>query len=146
MNNNLMTRKELENLLIELEPGVKIELEKTPTGKLMVNKNPTKKELVEEKFADLVGQLITLSEAAKKFNMPRGTLEGWYYKGYITIAEESYPAKFDEAEIAYCVEIYNERKATGIGFYGAPLLDENGLPYELKHEALAKYRKRRRTK
>ena len=51
--------------------------------------------------------------------------------------------KLDEAEVAYCAEIYHERKAAGIRS-GAPLLDEDGLPYELKHPELSAYRCRKR--
>ncbi len=40
----------------------------------------------------------------------------------------------DEAEIVYCVVIYRQHRAQ-------PLLNENGLPYELKRPALAKYRR-----
>ncbi len=47
---------------------------------------------------------------------------------------------FNEAEIAYCVDIYQNRKRVG----GVPLLDENGLPYELKHPELSAYRRRKR--
>jgi len=106
----------------------------------------TKEELIAARFGDLQGQPITLTEAAKKYDVPRGTIEGWYYRTkYIyPIHSNSYPAYFDEAEIAYCAEIYHERKRSGTGFYGTPLLDEKGLPYKLKLPDLAKYRRRKK--
>ena len=51
--------------------------------------------------------------------------------------------ELNEADVAYCAEIYHERKANKIGFR-APLLDEAGLPYQLKHPKLAKYRLKKR--
>lgn len=38
----------------------------------------TKEEIIAAKFGDLIGQPITLSEAAEKNNIPRGTLNSWF--------------------------------------------------------------------
>lgn len=104
----------------------------------------TKEEIIADKFAHLEGQPITLSEAATKYDIPRGTIESWYYRAkYIQpIPPDSYPANFDEAEVAYLANIYHSRKETGSR---APLLDKNGLPYELKHPDLAQYRRKKST-
>ena len=64
-------------------------------------------------------------------------------KGYITVIEPGYQMKLNEAEVAYCVDVHNKKKEAGIGFRG-PLLDANGLPYQLKHPELAKYRREKR--
>ena len=105
----------------------------------------TKDEIIAAEFANLRGQEITLSAAAKKYNIPRGTIRNWFYNSYIApIHPDNYPMLFDEADVAYCADIYQERKQTGTGFFGAPLLDENGMPYELKHPSLAQYRKKKK--
>jgi hypothetical protein len=102
----------------------------------------TKEEIIAARYGDLQGQPITLSKAAKKYGVPRGTLEAWQYKGYFSASSpDAYPKLFDEAEIAYCAGIYRKRKKAGTGFRGAPLLDSNGLPYKLKRPDVAKYRR-----
>jgi hypothetical protein len=107
-------------------------------------KSQTKEEIITAKFIHLEGQPITLSEAAEKYDIPRGTIESWYYRAkYIQpIPPDSYPANFDEAEVAYLADIYHSRKKTGSR---APLLDKDGLPYELKHPDLAQYRRKKNT-
>jgi len=135
-----LTRKDLRKLLTNTRPGDKIEIK--PSGEILVQQ--TKEEIIQDKYPALIGQGITLSEAADRYGVPRGTIRNWYYNGYVGMIEDSYPMRLDEAEIAYCADIYKARKVSGVGFYGAPLLDENGLAYELKHEDLAKYRKRKR--
>lgn len=136
-----LTRKDLRKLLTNTRPGDKIEIK--PSGEIVVQQ--TKEEIIQDKYPALIGQGITLSEAADRYGVPRGTIQGWQYKDYISVVEDSYPVKLNEAEIAYCADIYKARKASGVGFYGAPLLDANGLAYELKHEWLAEYRKRKNT-
>lgn len=132
-----ITRTQLKKLLTNTRPGDKIIIK--PSGEVMVQQ--TKSEIIKDKYPALIRQGITLSEAAKKYKIPRGTIRDWNYKGYISVVEDSYPVLFNEAEISYCADIYKARKAAGIGFRGVPLLDENGLAYELKHEDLAKNRK-----
>lgn len=106
----------------------------------------TKAEFINTRFGTLQGHPITISEATKKYDVPRSTIKTWIYRNnYITpIFSDKYPACFDEADIAYCAEIYHQRKVAGTGFFGAPLLDENGLPYELKHPDLAQYRRKKK--
>jgi hypothetical protein len=107
----------------------------------------TKEEIIASKYTELQDQAITLSQASEKYKVPRGTIRNWFYNSYVKPTDPtSYPMLFNEAEIAYCAEIYYERKQAGTGFYGAPLLDENGLPYELKHPSLAKYRRKKKTR
>ncbi len=145
-----------EKVLIQLIAAGMIEaIEKDGETLVAVDKNgngnhgkgpQTKDEIIAAKFAHLGNQSITLTEAAKKYDIPRGTLQTWVYRNrYITPSHpDNYPVLFNEAEIAYCADIYHERKQAGTGFHGAPLLDEDGLPYELKHPDLAQYRHRKR--
>jgi hypothetical protein len=134
-----MTRDQLRKLLTNTRPGDKIKIKST--GEIVVKQ--TKAEIIQQEYPHLAGQGITLSEAAKKYGVPRSTIEKWHYNDYISVIENSYPIILNEAEIAYCADIYHARKAAGIGFRGVPLLDENGLAYELKHEVLAKNRRRK---
>ncbi len=131
-----------KNLLQYFPSGVKVNVNQTG-GAVTFTVQATKEQIINEKFGDLIGQPITLTEAAKKYGVKRATIEGWYYRAsYITpLDEDAYPKTFDEAEVAYLVEIYNDRRKTGSL---APLLDENGLPYQIKDpERAAKVRKQR---
>ncbi len=101
---------------------------------------PTKDDLLDK---SLIGQPITVTEAVQKYNIPQTTLLEWAKKGIVTVVEKGYRTKIDEADIAYCAKLYHERKNSGIGFR-APLLTDDGLPYELKHPKLAKYRQKKR--
>lgn len=109
----------------------------------MLTAQMTREQLIAEKFPRLIGKPITLSDASQKYGVPRTVLSTWYYRNsYIEpIDPDAYPKFFDEAQIAYLSEIYARRKQTGSK---APLLDDNGLPYELKHPELADYRRKKR--
>jgi hypothetical protein len=136
-----------ENILTQLIQAGKIEAVRLPSGEVLVPADNgthiiTKEQIIEEDFAALRGQLITVSEAAEKYDIPRSTIQSWIYRSnYLEPVGDNYPLVVDEAEVAYCVNIYKQRRATGSK---APLLDENGLPYELKHPDLAAYRRQKR--
>lgn len=141
-----LTQEQAQTLLTDLKPGSTIEVRKLPTGEIVVSDpTQTKEDILKEKFACLIGQPITVSDAAEKYGIPRTTIFDWKNKGYVTVLETGYRLTIDEAEMAYCSDIYNRRKASGLGFRGSPLLDEHGLEYELKHENLARYRRKRKT-
>lgn len=140
-----LTPEQARQLLTDLKPGSKIEVRKLPTGEIAVSDpTQTKEDILKEHYACLIGQPITVSDAADKYRIPRTTIFDWKNKGYVTVLETGYRLTMNEAEVAYCSDIYNRRKASGLGFRGSPLLDENGLEYELKHENLARYRRRRK--
>ena len=42
----------------------------------------TKEEFIAAKFSELLDQPITLSEAAVKYDIPRGTLQMWVYRNH----------------------------------------------------------------
>ena len=137
----IMTASEAVDLLYSLPPGVKIEIN---TGAITLTTYTTKDELLKDKYPHLLNQHITLSEAAEKYNLPRGTISSWIYKtGYISpVDPNGHPIFVCEAEIAYLADIYNERRATKSK---APLIDKStGLPYKIKLPNLAAYRKRRK--
>ena len=141
-----LTKTETENLLHKLPAGVKIEVTKTlGAGEFIVTaEKQTKAEIIAERYPKLVGHPITLSDAAQKYGVPRTTIQGWVYRSnYLApLDPTSYPTRFDESEIAYLVEIYTQRKLSDSK---AKLLDDNGLPYEIKHPELADYRRRKKT-
>ena len=97
-----------------------------------------------EDFAHLEGVPITVSEAARKYGVSVQTLHNWIKKGYITPLKrgtsKNNPTVCNEAEIAYCAQIYEVRKLFGVRF-GAPLLNADGTPYLLKHPGLSLYRR-----
>ena len=84
---------------------------------------------------------ITVTEAAEKYNVYRTTIIRWKGKGYIGVIQPGYRMTLNEAEVAYCAAIHHERKASGLGYRGVPLLDDEGLPYKLKHPELSRYRR-----
>lgn len=101
---------------------------------------PTKNDFLKR---ELVGKHITVSEAVKRYNIPQTTIFAWVKNGLVSVLEQGYRTIVDEADIDYCAMIYHERKQSGIGFR-APLFNEDGLPYKLKHEQLAIYRRNKR--
>ena len=133
-----------EKVLTQLIQAGKIEAVRLPSGELLVsadNKQPkTKEQIIAEKFAGLRENPITVTEAAQKYNLHRDTVLEWKKQRYISVLKPGYRMELDEAEVAYCAEIYHQRK----GRSGVPLLDENGLPYQLKHPGLSRYRQSKR--
>lgn len=133
-----------QNILTNSRPNAKIELKKLSTGEFVVL-GQTKEGIIKEKYPNLIGQPITISDASEKYDVPATTIREWHKKGYIKVVEPGYQMKLNEADIAYCADIYKDKKSSGIGFRGGPLLDENGLPYQVKHQSLSEYRKRRKS-
>lgn len=139
-----LSPSDLEQLLTKLEPGSKLELEKTPSGEVIVS-GLTKEQIIEQDYGHLAGQGISMSKAAKKYRVPRGALQNWIYrKNYVNIVDEdSYPQLVDEAHIALCAAIYHERKEEGIT--GVAYFEDDGTVITgLKHPKLAAYRARKR--
>lgn len=93
---------------------------------------------------DLIGIAITVTDAAKKYNVNRFTILTWKNRGLIKTIKDGYRAEIDEADMAYCAKIYHDRQQAGIR-YGAPLLNEDGQPYMLKHPQLSEYRRKKAT-
>jgi hypothetical protein len=140
-----------EDVLTRLIQDGRIEAAQLPSGELLVSdesmNEKTKEQIIKEQFPHLQGTGITISQAATKYNVPRSTLEAWVSRyGYITIVDDhNYPKTINEAEVAYCAEVYHTRRTKGIRSGGIPLLNEHGLPiYELKHPELSEYRQRKK--
>jgi hypothetical protein len=144
------TYKLSENVLTQLIQTGKIEAVRLPSGELLVPASNgsdlrSKHNVINQKFRDLCGKPITVTEAAEKYDLHRDTVLEWKKREYITVLKSGYRMELDEAEVAYCAEIYHQRQTTG-GTRGVPLLDENGLPYQLKYPDLAKRRRYQRHK
>jgi hypothetical protein len=136
-----------ENILTQLIQAGKIEAVRLPSGELLVaanNSSPpkTKEQIIEEKFAHLQNQSITVAEAIEKYDLNRSTISRWKDHEYITVLKPGYRLELDEADVAYCAYIYKQRKQQDIVF-GTRLFDEEGNPYILKHPKLAEKRRKR---
>ncbi len=109
-------------------------------GEMFVNEDEvreqtiTRKEDLPEykKHEHLKGVPIGFTEASEKYGIYLSSLQRWYKKGIIaeirrerTIGGEK--IYLDEADVAYCAEVYRVR-----GGQGRWLFDENGLPYRPK--------------
>jgi len=95
-----------------------------------------------EDFAHLEGVPITVSEAAKKYGVPRPTITSWLrrYRPFINLLRPGYRSEYNEADIAYLVAIYQTRRSHGIPS-GTPLIDKEGKPNLIKHPTLSRARK-----
>jgi hypothetical protein len=110
--------------------------------------------ITREQFEHLRGRPITIAQAARPaprfdesgeavggYGVPDPTIRDWVKRNYVHILENGYGKKLDEADIAYCAAIYHLQKKIGTR---APLFDEAGRPYQLKHPDLSEYRRRRK--
>ncbi len=104
-----------------------------PTGEIGVSESviptpPTPKEQLPEymKHQHLKGVPIWLSEAARKYDIAQVTINQWRAKGYIkTLGMDRNRVLVDEADVAYCAEIYHQR-----GGQGKWLFNPDGTPYQ----------------
>lgn len=132
---------ELAEVLTNLPDGSTLHFKKVAGGFAVTTAvaaqelKKTKAELIEARYAGLKGVGITLSDAAEKYDVPRGTITQWVYSSRTVgfVNEASYPKLIDEAEMALCAEIYHARKKAG-GQTGFPFFDEQGFLVEsVKH-------------
>ena len=94
-----------------------------------------------EAFVHLRGQLLTISQAAKKYKTLGTTLRDWTDKGYIAVLDNAHPKKLDEADVAFCVAVKAQRKKLGIT-KNIPFFDAAGQPvYEVKFADRARARR-----
>lgn len=104
-----------------------------PTGEIGVSESaiptpPTPKEQLPEykKHKHLKGVSIWLSEAARKYDIPQPTISRWVSSGYIkTLGMNGNRILADEADVAYCVEVYRQRRGQGKW-----LFNPDGTPYQ----------------
>jgi len=81
-----------------------------------------------QKHAHLKGNPIWISEAARKYGILQPTLSKWVRAGIIRIvSRQANRILIDEADVAYCAEIYRQR-----GKMGRILFNPDGTPYKPK--------------
>ncbi|HLF03220.1 MAG TPA: hypothetical protein VI547_14650 [Anaerolineales bacterium] len=85
-------------------------------------------------FAHLKGKPIWVAEAARKYGIPHQTISRWMTRGYIKQVgrDESHSQKIllDEADVAYCAEVYRVYSSKGRRW----LFNDDGTPYIPKGE------------
>ncbi len=109
------------------------------------NESQTKDEIIAAKFAHLKGQPISASEASRKYSKIHGvpisnqSFSRWATKlGYIIVLERGYRLQMDEAEVAYCAEVYAQKYREYDGrMSGVRIFDKDGNPYQLKYPEVA---------
>jgi hypothetical protein len=112
-----------KKVLTQLIGAGMIETRETPTGEMLVvadkngngHKPRTKEEIIAGKFTHLCGQPISASEASRKYskihNLPISNqlFSRWGQLGHITVLERGYRLQLNEADVAYCAEIYAQK-------------------------------------
>jgi len=88
-------------------------------------------------YAHLKGRGISLPKAVEKYGLNPSTIFRWYKKGIIAEVGREIDLGgerilYDEADVAYCSEVYSKS-----GGQGRRVFDKNGLPYKSKTKPLA---------
>lgn len=139
----LLSPLELAEVLTNLPDGSTLHFKKVAGGFAVSTAvagpdvpKKTKADLLEEdRYRPLKGVGVTLSEAAKKCEVPRDAVESWVYgsRNVSFVDEAAYPKLIDLAEVTLCADIYKKRKNAG-GLTGFPFFDEQGYLVEaVKH-------------
>lgn len=85
------------------------------------------------RHAELRGQGVWISQAARKYGVSQQLLSKWTAKGYIAkVGSIGNKVLLDEADVAYCVEVYSKR-----GGPGKWLFKQDGTPYTPKTTAMS---------
>jgi predicted site-specific integrase-resolvase len=132
-----------EKVLTQLIADGIVQARTTPSGELLVvaDKNGnsqeprTKEEIIAARFAHLRSQSISAYGAQKKYGIHHNNFLRWARLGYISILNEAERSvELDEAAVAYCAYIYNQKKQEyGGNIAGVKIFDENGNPYQVKY-------------
>jgi len=141
-----------EKVLTQLIADGMLQTRKTSSGETLVvaDKNDdhqepqTKEEIIAAKFGHLRGQTISASGASRKYSKIHGVpisnqlFSRWGQLGHITVIERGYRLQLDEAEVAYCAEIYAQKYEDYNGsMSGVRIFDDEGNPYQLKYPEVA---------
>jgi excisionase family DNA binding protein len=79
-----------------------------------------------KRFKNLIGNPISISAAARKYNVHQRTVSRWVSRDYIQrIGIEKNKILIDEADVAYCASIHKKRGAKR----GTWVFNEDGTPY-----------------
>ena len=105
-----------------------------PDGEMVVSEStiptkqfPKKEDLPEyKKYAQLKGEKIWVSEAARKYKVPHGNLVRWSKAGVISVAgKDGNRTLLSEQDVAYCADVYRK-----YGSHGRRLFNIDGTPYK----------------
>jgi excisionase family DNA binding protein len=90
-----------------------------------------KEDLPEYKqFKKLAGASLWISDAARKYDIPNPTIVRWVAKGIIRrMGTDKNRVLIDEADIAYCAEVYHSHRGRGKWLFNA-----DGTPYVSRSE------------
>ena len=134
-----------EKTLLERVKSGSIASAQRPDGELLVAENNVDPSLniKRDDFEHLRGQKISMSEASRKYQIAHANFSRWTKAGYIKVLERGWKVSMDEADVAYCVAIYNAKQEYyGGQLTGVPIFDENGDPYQAKYPEVAAYKRR----
>jgi len=96
-----------------------------------------------EDFVHLEGQPITVSEAAKQYDLLAQTIHAWTRQGLVRVIDRGRGRgsrkTVDESDVAYLAAIHHTRKSFGVKS-GIPLLAPDGTPNLIKHPSLSQQR------
>lgn len=141
-----------KKVLTQLIEAGMIETRETPTGEMLViadkngngHKPQTKEEIIATKFAHLRGQPLSASEASRRYSKIHGVpisnqlFSRWSQLGHITVLERGYRLQLDEADVAYCAEIYAQKYKEYNGrMSGVRIFDDESNPYQIKYPEVA---------
>ncbi len=103
-------------------------------GEAIQEKGLRKEDLPEyQMHADKRGRPIWIAKAAREYGIAHQTILKWVRAGIIrTLGREANRLLVDEADVAYCAEIYRKR-----GKPGRILFNPDGTPYKPKTGPLA---------
>ena len=112
------------------------------------NEPQTKDEIIATRFTHLQGQKISVSESSRKYSKTHGIslshvqFSRWAKFGFITVLEKGYRIQLDEAEVAYCAEVFAQKYYEYDGqLRGVSIFDEDGNPYQVKYPDIAEDRR-----
>ncbi|MEW6179205.1 MAG: hypothetical protein AB1522_04680 [Chloroflexota bacterium] len=113
-------------------------------GEMVVSEDEVRVEAIQEKglrkedlpeyqmHAHLRGNPIWIAKAARDYQIPHPTIVRWVKAGYIRqLGLDGNKVLVDEADVAYCSEIYRQR-----GRQGRTLFNPDGTPYKPKTSPL----------
>ena len=141
-----------KKVLTQLIADGMVQTQETSTGDVLVvaenngnSQEPqTKEEIITKKYAHLRGQTISASEASRRYSkihrvpISNQLFSRWGQLGHITVLERGYRLQLDEADVAYCADIYARKYGEYQGqMSGVRIFDEEGNPYQLKYPEVA---------
>ncbi len=128
-----IVKKDPDLLYQDIAAGM-IRAIKAAGSEILVNEKDLYHDLPKEerpeykKYAHLCGVKILASEASRRYGVSTQSISNWVKAGYIKMIERSTKRVWiDEADIAYCAEVYKSNPGQGKW-----LFNSDGTPYNKK--------------